>query len=138
MIFGLALAAMAIVPVALLAPEEKGVGGRNFTGHRDDLVVLETSLGRVSARNDFYLTGTVTNRGEHPWRVHELELRFLDAQRKLLDVRHYSVREPFVVLPHHEHGFRAGIGELAFTNNNVEHQVRVQEATDGDRPLKPD
>ena len=137
-VFGLTLAAMAIVPVALLAPEENGVGGRSFTGHRDDLVVLEPSLGRVSAKNDFYLTGTVTNRGEHPWRVHELELRFLDAQGKLLDVGHHSVREPFVVLPRHEHGFRAQIGELAFTNSNVGHQVRVQEATDGDRPLKPD
>ena len=137
-LFGLVLAALAIVPIVLFAPEENGVGGLSFVGHRDDLAVLETSLARVSAKNDFYLTGVVTNRGEHPWRVQELELRFLDVHGKLLDVRHHSVKEPFVVLPRHAHAFRAQIGELAFTNSNVGQQVRVQEATDGDRALKPD
>lgn len=137
-VFGLVLAALAIVPIVLFAPEDEGVGGRSFAGHRSDLAVAETSLARAGARGDFYLTGVVTNRGEHPWRVHELEVRFLDSQGKLLDVCHRSVKEPFVVLPRHEHGFRERIGELAFTNSNVRQQVRVQAATDGDRPLKPD
>ena len=128
MLVGLALAAMVIVPIVWFVPEEKGVGGRSFAGHRDDLAVLETSLVRASATNDFQLTGVVTNRSEYPWRVHELELRLLDAQGKLLDVRHHSVKEPFVVLPRHEHGFQAQIGELAFTNSNIGRQVRVQEA----------
>ncbi len=136
-LFGLALVAMTFVPIVWLAPKEAGVGGRSFAGHRGDLVVLGTSLDRVRAKNDFYLTGVVTNRSNYPWRVHELELRFLDAQGRLLDVRHPDAGDAFVVLPRHEQGFRAHIGELAFTNSEVSHQVRVQEATDGDRPVKP-
>jgi len=135
---GLALVALAVVPLTWFAPEETGVGGRNFARHRDDLVVSGTSLAQAGKRNNFYLTGMVTNQSDRPWRVHELELRFLDEQGKLLDVRHQSVSEPFVVLPRNEHGFRTQMGELAFTNSNIHHQVRVQEATDGDRPLKPD
>lgn len=136
--FGCLMMCLPIVPLLLLLPEEKGVGGRKFSGHRDELLVLETLLDRPGIRPEFYLIGIVTNRSDHAWRVHELEIRFMDAQGKLLDARHHEVRDPFVVLPRHEHGFRAQVGELAFTNSNVSRQVRVQNATDGDRPLKPD
>ena len=137
-LFGCVLMCMATVPLFWMLPDEKSVGGRKFSGHRDEIAVLDTSLDRPGVKSEFYLTGVVTNRGDHAWRVHGLEIRFLDAQGKLLDVRNHSVTSPFVVLPRHEHGFRAQIDELAFTNSNVSHQVRVQEATDGDRPLKPD
>jgi RNA polymerase subunit RPABC4/transcription elongation factor Spt4 len=130
--------AMAIGAIAWFAPDEKGVGGRSFAGHRSDLVVLGTSLDRTGTKPDIWLTGVVTNRGEYPWRVHELEVRFLDERDNLLDVRHLDVKDLFVVQSRQEHGFRVELNRLAFTNNNVTHQVRVQIATDGDRPFKPD
>lgn len=134
----LAIIITAIMVIAWLAPDEKGVGGHSFADHRDDLVVLGASLDHDTTKPDFWLTGTVTNRGEHPWRVHRLEVRFLDGRGNLLDVRHPNVKDLFVVQSCQEHGFRADLGELVFTNNGVTHQVRVQIATDGDRPLKQD
>jgi len=70
--------------------------------------------------------------------VHELELRLLDAQGNLLDVRHPDVSEAFVVQPRGEAAFRVGLGEVVFTNRGVAHQVRVQSATDGNLPAKSD
>jgi RNA polymerase subunit RPABC4/transcription elongation factor Spt4 len=128
---------MAIGVIAWFAPDEKGVGGRSFAGHRSDLVVLSTSLDRTGTKPDIWLTGIVTNRGECPWRIHELEIRFLDERGNLLDVSHPKVEDLFVVQPRQEHGFRVELNRLAFTNNNVTREVRVQMATDGNRPLKP-
>src|ERR1039457_1672886 len=62
---------LAIVAIALFAPDEKGVGGRSFTRHQHDLVISNTSLDRPGTKPDFWLTGTVTNRGEYAWRIHE-------------------------------------------------------------------
>ena len=134
---GLALLSMAVVMIAWLTPEEEGVGGRSFAGNRNELVVLNTTLDPLKAKPAFWLTGVITNRGQHPWRVHELEVRFVDHRGNLLDARHPVVKELFVVLPRQEQGFRVELGELVFTNKNVTHQVRVQVATDGDRPSKP-
>jgi len=124
--------------IAWLSPDENGTGGRSFTGHRNDLLVRNTSLDRDPRKSDFWLTGIVTNQGANPWRVHELEVRFLDGQGNLLDVRHSPVKDLFVIQSHQEHGFTAELGALAFTNHDVAHQVRVQIATDGDRQWKPD
>jgi len=135
---GLALAIMTIVVLTWMAPDEDGVGGRSFSGHRNDLVLLNTTLDRVASNGDFWLTGVITNRGQYPWRVHELEVRFVDQHGNLLDARHPGVKELFVVQPRQEHGFRVERGAVIFTNENVSHQVRVQTATDGDRPWKSD
>ena len=121
----------AIMVISWFSPDKKGVGGRS-------LIVLSTSLDRTGTKPDIWLTGIVTNRGEYPWRVHELEVRFLDERGNLLDVSHPDVKDLFVVQPRQEHGFRVELNRLVFTNNNVAHQVRVQMATDGNRPLKPD
>jgi hypothetical protein len=135
---GLALFLMALWVIAWLVPDDKGVGGRSFTGHQGDLLVLSSSLERAKVRPHFWLIGVLTNRGEHPWRVHELEVRFLDQRGDLLDVRRPEVKELFVVQSHQEHAFSVELGELAFTNSVVTHQARVQIATDGDRQLKSD
>lgn len=132
------LVIMAIAAISWFAPDEEGAGGRNFAGHRRDLVVASTSLDHIGTKPGFWMTGVVTNQGEYPWRVQELEVRFLDERGILLDVLHPDVKDSFVVQPHRENGFRVELDGLAFTNNNVTHQVRVQVATDGDRPLKPD
>ena len=112
--------------------------GRKFARHREELRVLRTSLEREKKKPDFWLTGCVTNAGHFPWRVHELELRFLDPQGNMLDVRHPDVSEAFVVKPHDENAFHVGLGEVVFTNRSVVHQVRVQSATDGNLPAKSD
>ena len=134
----LGLGALVIVVIDWIAPDERGGGGRNFVRHRGDLVVMRATLGQVKAEPEFWLSGYVTNRGKHPWRVHELEVRFLDQLGGLLDVRHADVRALFVVQPGQEHAFRVELGDLTFTNSEVVQQVRVQAATDGDRPLNPD
>jgi hypothetical protein len=112
--------------------------GRSFARHRDDLRVLRASLERDKKKPEFWLTGCVTNVGHFPWRVHELESRFLDAQGNLLDVCHPALSDSFVVPPGGEIAFRVRLGELVFTNGGVVHQVRVQRATDGNLPAKPD
>jgi hypothetical protein len=129
---------MAIGAIAWFAPDEKGVGGRSFAGHRSELVVLNTSLDQTGKKPGFWMTGIVTNQGQYPWRIQEFEVRFLDERGNLLDVRNPDVKDTFVVQSHRENGFRVELGGLAFTNNSVTHQVRVQIATDGDRQLKPD
>ena len=135
---GLVLLIVAIAVAAWISPDEKSAKGRSFGGHQSDLVVLGSSVDRDNGKANFWLTGVMTNRGEHPWRVHELEVRFLNERGNLLDVRNPDVKGPFIVQAHQEHGFRAELGPLTFTNDGVAHQVRVQVATDGDRPLKPD
>jgi hypothetical protein len=129
---------LAILAIAWFAPEDKGVGGRSFAGHRSDLVVLNTSLDQNGKKPGFWMTGIVTNQGAYPWRIQEFEVRFLDERGNLLDVRNPDVKETFVVQSHRGNGFRVELGGLAFTNDNVTHQVRVQIATDGDRQLKPE
>lgn len=120
----------------LVFPDNVASSGRSFVRHREDLQVLRTLLERSKTKPEFWLTGYVTNSGGYPWRVHQLELRFLDAQANLLDVRHPDVSEAFVVQPRGEAAFRVGLGELVFTNRGVVHQVRVQSATDGNLPTK--
>jgi len=132
------LIVMAIGTIAWFAPNEEGPGGRSFARHRGDLVVLNTSLDQNGKKPGFWMTGIVTNQGAYPWRIQELEVRFLDERGNLLDVCKPDVKDTFVVQSHRENGFRVELGGLAYTNNNVTHQVRVQIATDGDRQLKPD
>lgn len=135
----LVLITIAIMAIAWFAPEDNGVGGRSFAGHQNDLIVLSTSMDRNKmGKPDFRLTGIVTNRSEYPWRVQELEVRFLDGRGYLSDVRHPDLKDSFVIQAHQAHGFRVELSELEFTNQNITYQVRVQLATDGDRPAKSD
>src|SRR5437899_1531359 len=90
---GLALLIAAIVAIVWIAPDEKSPGGRSFAGHQSELVVLGSAVERDKAKANFWLTGVMTNRGEHPWRVHELEVRFLNERGNLLDVRHPDVKD---------------------------------------------
>jgi hypothetical protein len=129
---------VAIVIIDQFAPPEDGPGGRSFAGYRNDLVVLNTILVSTGKKPDYWMTGIVTNQGAYPWRVSEFEVRFLDERGNLLDVRHPDVKDSFVIQPCQENGFRVELDGLAFTNNSVTREVRVQMATDGDWPIKPD
>ncbi len=133
----LALIILAVVVMAKFAPDES-TDGRSFAGHQNELVVSSSSLESIGPNEDFWMTGTVTNGGRYPWRVRELEIRFLDKAGNLLDVRHKDIKDAFAVGAGRESGFRVELESLAFTNDNVTRQVRVQLATDGDQPMKPD
>ena len=108
--------------------------GRSFARHRDDLVIVSSSVEGHPRGSEIYhyVTGVVSNRSEHAWRVHQLELRVASVAG-LVDVRHLSVREPFVVQPGRDHAFRVDVGELAATNAEFARTVRVHAASDGER-----
>jgi hypothetical protein len=121
-----------------LFPDAFRPEGRSFASYREQLVVERTSLERGQRKPDFWLGGYVTNTGDYPWRVQELEVRFMEGENKLVDVHHPKVTETFVVQPHQEQAFRVELGRLVFTNNGIVARVRVQTATDGNFPAKTD
>ena len=125
------------VPVLLWAfPHEDGSGGRAYSPHRGGLQVVRTQWETVGKRADVWLSGYVTNQGNYPWRVRELEVRYLDAQGGLLEVDSGSFSDPFVVQPGYEHAFRLQLtSHRPYLTNAANRQVRVQSATDGN--LKP-
>jgi hypothetical protein len=112
--------------------------GRDFVTYREQLVVERTSLERGQRKPDFWLGGYVTNTGNYPWRVQELEVRFMEGENKLVDVYHPKIPQTFVVQPHQEQAFRVELGRLVFTNIGIVARVRVQTAIDGTLPPKTD
>jgi hypothetical protein len=123
---------------ARLFPDAFRPEGRGFAPYREQLLVARTSLERDQRKPDFWLSGYVTNTGDYPWRVQELEVRFLEGANKLVDVHHPKIPETFVIQPHQEQAFRVELGRLVFTNSGILTRVRVQTATDGNFPAKTD
>lgn len=123
-------------PCPWLFPDDFRSEGRNFAPYRAQLVVVRTSLERGQKKNEFWLSGYITNTGNYPWRMQELEVRFMEGEGKLVDVCHPEMSEKFVVQPHQEQAFRVALGTLALTNKGIVARVRVQTATDGNRPAK--
>lgn len=121
-----------------LFPDAFRPAERSFAPYRAQLVVGRTTLERDQGKPEFWLTGYITNTGDYPWRVHELEVRFLKGGSDLADVRHPDISDKLVVQPHQEQAFRVGLGMLIFTNSGVVTMVRVQDATDGNLPAKTD
>lgn len=134
----LILLALVVFALDLLLREKLHIEGRSFGPHRKDLVVARTLLERDNAGPNFWLSGYISNAGRYAWRVHELEVRFLENQTNLVDVRRARLQQPFVVEPHQEQAFHTSLGNLIFTNRAVIEEVRVQTATDGSQPPKPD
>ena len=112
--------------------------GRSFAPYRAQLVVARTSLERDQRTPGSWLSGYITNTGNYPWRVQELEVRFMEGEGNLVDVSHPEISEKFVVQPHQEQAFRVGLGRLVFTNTGIVARVRVQAATDGNLAAKTD
>jgi hypothetical protein len=138
---GLVLVVFAVLFTLLcerLFSDDSSTFGREFAGHREELQVVNPAVTSSGKRPDFWLVGCVTNRGNRPWRVHDVEVQFLDAKGKLVDVHHAGVEPTFVVQPQRELAFRARLDGLASTNIGSGLLVRVQTATDGRRPPDPD
>ena len=133
----IAVCIFAVFILSLFVPASDEGGSLNFKVHRNDLAVSGTHMVSEGASPNLWMTGVVTNRGSHSWRVQELEVRFLDGQGKLLDVSHPQAKDSFVVGAGQDTAFRIRLYRPAFTNDSVVRQVRVQLATDGDRPPKP-
>jgi hypothetical protein len=119
-------------------PNEPGGIERNFARHRSDLGVVETAWDRPSPKAEFWLSGFVTNKANRPWRIHELEIRLLDGNGRILDARHPGIDTPFVVQPGQKHAFRTRFGEVAETNRISRYEVRVHVGSDGNRRYDPD
>ncbi len=111
---------------------------RSFAPNRAELVVARTSLERDRNQPEFWLNGFITNSGNYPWRVRELEVRFVEGKDRMVDVRHPEFSESFVIQPRQEQAFRVGLGKLVFTNSDIFARVRVHAATDGNFPAKTD
>jgi len=124
---------MVIFVLYLLAPNDER---RNFSWHQKDLKVPMTILVQSNGQLDYWLTGIVTNQDSHPWRAHSLEVRFVDAQNHLVDVRHVKIENDCVVQSHGDHGFRAEMRGLVLTN--LGRQVRIEAASDADQRPKSD
>jgi hypothetical protein len=135
---GLVLLAFVGLACFWLFPDAFRSEGRSFTPYRAQLVVARTALERDQRKPEFWLSGYITNTGIYPWRVRELEVRFIAGDGKLVDVRQPEISEKFVVQPHQEQAFRVGVGKLVFTNSGIVASVRVQAATDGKLPIETD
>lgn len=114
------------------------VEGRPFAPHRQDLVVQGIQLSRPGGQSRAVLTGVVTNRGHHPWRVRAFEVRFLNPDGTWLEVQHPKPAEPFVVQPGQAAAFRVTLDSaLPESVQRAPLEVRVQQATDGTRNAAP-
>jgi len=111
--------------------------GRSFAGHRDELPVQRLALDGPDQRSSFWVSGFITNVGRYPWRVLEVELRFLNPDGTLLEVRHEPI-DRFVVQPGSEHAFRTTVGRLLSPIPHADLKGRVQKAVDGNLAPKPD
>ena len=132
---GLTVVVFFAVLIAILwqfAPDDEEGGGRKFSGHRRDLVVLQPLLSQVASNEPVWVTGSVTNQGNYPWRIDRMEIRLLEPGGAVVDVQQSGVEDPFVVLPQQDHAFKVRLRELVSTGRPLAPEVTIQHATDGD------
>jgi RNA polymerase subunit RPABC4/transcription elongation factor Spt4 len=124
----------------LFPDESDSTSKSNFIRHRDELPAVRTTLETAEMREQFWLSGFVTNKDGHPWRILGLEVRFLDAQSNLLEVQHreFDKINAFVVQPNSEHAFRIRLYNVPSSVTGVVQNVRVEFATDGRKYYNPD
>jgi RNA polymerase subunit RPABC4/transcription elongation factor Spt4 len=123
----------------LFPDESDSASGRDFVRHRGELPVVRTTLETAEMGEQFWLSGFVTNKGDHPWRVLGLEVRFVNAQGKLLEVQHreFDKINAFAVQPNSEHAFRIRLYNVPSSVTGVVQSVRVESATDGRKYYDP-
>ncbi len=112
--------------------------GRPFVPHRGQVDVVRLAVEAMGDSTRYAALGFITNRGRIPWRIRELELRFLNPDGSLLDVRHLSLNDLPVVPPAAEAAFRVPLGRLPERVATATVTARVHRATDGDRAPDPD
>jgi hypothetical protein len=119
---------------AWVFPDDSG-SRYHFEWHQKDLETKEVKVivrDEGSKGNFYEVSGLVTNRGNYPWRVEEIELTITNTQG-VADVVHASVEGSFVVQPGTEHAFVL-YQRTWLTNGVVAAQARVENARDGNAP----
>jgi hypothetical protein len=134
------LAALGFLSIWSFSDNADETRDSGFARYRDKLPVVRTVLEPVGKKPEFWLTGYVANKNGRPWRVHKLEVRFLDQHGNLVDVQHpeFNKYEAFVVQPNQEHAFRIKLDKQSHTSTGIVHSVRVQTATDGREHYDPE
>jgi hypothetical protein len=138
--FVIALLGGLIVAGSWLFPDDSdSTSAGDFVRHRDELPVVRTVLEGAEEHQRFWLSGYVTNKGGRPWRIHKLEVRFLDARGNLLEVQHrpFTKDNAFVVQPNSEHAFRIELYGVPNSVTGVVQKVLVESATDGRKNYDP-
>jgi hypothetical protein len=123
----------------LFPDDSDSTSSGDFIRHRDELPVVRTTLETAEKQERFWLSGFVTNKGDRPWRVNGLEVRFLDAQGSLLEVQHrvFDKINSFVVQPNSEHAFRIKLYSVPSSVTGTVQNIRVESATDGRKYYDP-
>jgi hypothetical protein len=106
--------------------------GRSFDRYRKDLETKNLEIKIINrGTNEFYydVIGIVTNKGEYPWQVRDIELTVTNAQG-VRDIAQKSLKEPFVVQPGTEHAFAFECWTV-LTNGVIGASGRVTSAHDG-------
>jgi hypothetical protein len=95
--------------------------------------VLVTSFHFDLAKNRFstnlVVIGVLTNASKHSWRLDELEIRYFDTNRKLLDFRNQSI-DDFTILPNSDHAFSLNLYSPKSAPNFATCTVQVVSAYD--------
>jgi hypothetical protein len=139
--FVIALLVGLIVAGSWLFPDDSdSTSAGDFIRHRNELPVVRTTLETAEKQERFWLSGFVTNKGDRPWRVNGLEVRFLNAQGGLIEVQHrvFDKNNVFVVQPNSEHAFRIILYSIPSSVTGVVQNIRVESATDGRKYYNPD
>jgi hypothetical protein len=123
----------------LFPDDSDSTSAGDFVRHRDELPVVRTVLECAEEHQRFWMSGYVTNKGDRPWRVTGLEVRFLNVQGSLLEVQHrvFDKNNAFVVQPNNEHAFRIKLYSIPNSVTGVVQKVLVESATDGRKNYDP-
>jgi hypothetical protein len=128
-----------IAVVALTWPSDSDGSRYNFAWHRGDLEAKSVNVVvTLQGTNEYYyeVSGFVTNKGNIPWRVEEIELSVTNSQ-ETPDIVHATIKNGFVVQSHTEHAFVLH-ERTSMTNAVVAAKARVENARDGNAPGKFD
>ena len=113
-------------------PEDPVTDGRSFAKHRNELTTRDIGVAieeHGTSGHYYNVSGFVTNKGDYPWRVVNVELKISNAQG-VTDVFHDEVENAFVVQPHAEHPFVLKC-RTSMTNKVLSAFARVENARDG-------
>jgi len=123
----------------LFPDDSDSTSAGDFVRHRSELPVVRTVLEGAEQQQQFRLSGFVTNKGDRPWRVTGLEVRFLNAQGSLLEVQHrvFDKNNAFVVQPNNEHAFQIKLYGVPNSVTGAVRNVLVESATDGRKNYDP-
>jgi hypothetical protein len=134
----LLLVALTLAVIALIEPDDKGVGGRSFARHRADLAVLSTSLQVVKSRMNWahtrdgtriFVVGVLTNTSPVHWRGVEFDCRFFNTNGVMVDASTDYSR--VTVCPQEAAAFRVSVAPTASTNDYASFAVSVSHARSG-------